>query len=326
MDKIYELLGVEKLDESKQDELKVFLDEMVDLKAKDRAKELTKEITEPVIEQAKSELVSEYEEKFAEYKDGVVTKFSNFLDKVLDEELEIPSHIQEFARKGELYEDLIEQFKVRLAIDEGILDEEARGLLREAREEITSLREEKDALIGENMELEDDAKAMASHIKLRQKCDGMTEAQRNTVMNMLEDETDFTSIEKKFDVIVENMELLSEEKKEEKKEEEDVKGDGKEEVEESDEKKEEKEEKKDDKEEKVEETACVCPECGKETSISEGKCSLNECPDCKGVKLTEKKIVKEDVDAADVEIIEEDASPFKNYMNQWQNVLKTNKF
>jgi hypothetical protein len=51
----------------------------------------------------------------------------------------IPDKVLEYARKGELYSDLIEQFKVRLGVDEGLLDEEVKALLKEAKTEIQIL-------------------------------------------------------------------------------------------------------------------------------------------------------------------------------------------
>jgi hypothetical protein len=59
--------------------------------------------------------------------------------KFLMSEMTIPDKVLEYARKGELYADLIEQFKVRLGVDEGLLDEEVKSLLKEAKTEIQNL-------------------------------------------------------------------------------------------------------------------------------------------------------------------------------------------
>ena len=51
---------------------------------------------------------------------------------------------KDYAKKGELYSDVIEQMQIRLGVDEGLLDEEIKQLLLEAKEKIQTLREEKE--------------------------------------------------------------------------------------------------------------------------------------------------------------------------------------
>ena len=98
------------------------MEEPIDVKARERADSLLGE--------EKERLVTEYETKFEDYKKDITSKFSNFVDSVLDQELTIPEKVMEYARKGELYTDLVEQFKIRIGIDEGVLDEEAKALSR----------------------------------------------------------------------------------------------------------------------------------------------------------------------------------------------------
>jgi hypothetical protein len=194
LEDILKELSVDKLDEAKQTEIKTKLTELVDVKARERADLLLKEEGQ--------KLVKEYEEKFEEYKKDITTKFSSFVDSVLDEELDIPEKIITFARKGELYSELIEQFKIRLAIDEGALNAEVRQLLTEAKEEILKLKKETNELLGEKMELEKDAKLMAANLYLRKKCDGLTEAQRDKVLNLLSDISDKEELDRKFKYVL----------------------------------------------------------------------------------------------------------------------------
>lgn len=198
--KVLEMLGVQSLDESKQTEIKDTLKTIIEAKAK----EMSKEVCDKVIAEEKKTLVEEFEAKFGTYKDDVTSKFSNFVDSILDEELVIPEKVQRYARLGELYEDLINQFKVRLAVDEGALSEEVKGMLKEAKTEIVSLRKEVNELTGSKLQLEKDAKDLATHIYLRQKADGLTESQKTTVFDLLEG-ADKATIDKKFDVIVESL-------------------------------------------------------------------------------------------------------------------------
>ena len=200
MEKILELLGAGKLDESRQEEIKEQLETLVDAKVRVKAKD----ICEKVVKEEKEEIINEMEEKFEEYKSDITSKFSNFVDSILDEEMAIPENVMEFARKGELYTDLIEQFKVRLSLDEGLLDDEVRGLLKEARDEIVVLREEVNDVTATKLDIESDAQALASNLYLRKKCDGLTESHRIRVMDIMEGITDKEEIDKKFDIVVES--------------------------------------------------------------------------------------------------------------------------
>lgn len=200
IEKILEMLGVEKIDESKQTEVKEYLETIIETKTE----ELSQNKIEESLNEEKEKLVEEFEQKFEDYKEDVTSKFSNFVDSVLEEEMVIPEKIVKYARLGELYEDLIDQFKVRLAIDEGLLDEEVRNMLGEAKGEIESLRSEVNELTGTKLQLEKDSKDLATHIYLRKKCDGLTENQKTSVMGILEGSSK-EIIDKKFDIIIESI-------------------------------------------------------------------------------------------------------------------------
>ena len=230
MDKILELLGAEKLNEDTQKEIKEKLQDIIEVKAS--------EFSEGKLQEEKNQLIEEYEEKFDEYKNDITGKFSNFVDSVLDEELTIPDKIVEYARKGELYSDLIEQFKTRLAIDEGLLDSEVKGLLKEAKDEIISLREDVDSKTAKELEYQQDAQELAAALYLRKKCDGLTESQKSRVLEILEGITDKEEIDRKFKIV---LNTVTEEEEEEKK-------DDEEEEEEEDPKKEDDEEEEEEEE------------------------------------------------------------------------------
>lgn len=198
--KVLEMLGVDKIDESKQSEITETLTTIIEAKAQEMANNKVEESL--VLE--KEKLVEEFETKFEDYKEDVTSKFSNFVDSILEEEMVIPEKIVKYARLGELYEDLIDQFKVRLAIDEGLLDSEVKGMLKEAKSEIQSLRDNVNELTGTKLQLEQDAKEMATHIFLRKKCDGLTESQKTAVMNILEGSNQ-DDIDKKFDIVLESL-------------------------------------------------------------------------------------------------------------------------
>jgi hypothetical protein len=209
MDKLLEMLNVDKLDESAQTELKDKLEGIIEVKAS--------EMSEAKLAEKKEDLIEEYENKFDEYKDDITSKFSNFVDSVLEEELSIPENILEYAHKGELYSELIEQFKVRLSIDEGLIDSEVKDLLKEAKQEILGLRDELNGTIAENLEVKKDAQDLASNLYLRKKCDGLTESQKTRVLDILEGVTDKGIIDKKFDIILESIKIDKADTKEEDK-------------------------------------------------------------------------------------------------------------
>lgn len=195
MDKLLELLGVQKLDEQEQDKIKEKLQALVEVKAQ--------ELLEDKLKEEKEKLIEEYEERFENYKEDITGKFSNFVDEILEQEIQIPEKVLEYARKGELYADLIEQFKVRLGVDEGLLDEEVKALLKEAKEEIVQLRDQLNDAISEKLEVKQDATELAAELYLHRKAKGLTENQKDHVLEMLDGVTDREDIDRKFDIIVE---------------------------------------------------------------------------------------------------------------------------
>lgn len=198
--KVLEMLGADKIDESKQAEIQEVLNTIIEAKAS----EIANGKVEASLNEEKEKLVEEFEKKFEDYKEDVTSKFSNFVDSILEEEMVIPEKIVRYARLGELYEDLIDQFKVRLAIDEGLLDGEVKSMLGEAKEEIVTLRASVNELTGQKLTLEKDARDLATHVYLRKKCDGLTESQKSSVMNIL-DGASKDEIDRKFKIVVESI-------------------------------------------------------------------------------------------------------------------------
>jgi hypothetical protein len=210
MENILKMLGIDKLDESAQTELKEKLENIIDLKVTEKVKE--KE------DQFKSTLTDEYAEKFEQYKNDITEKFSNFLDTVLDEEMQIPENIVEYARKGELYEEVIETFKAKIGIDEGVLDEEIQSVLKESKDKLQEQKDEINKLVKELMETKDDAKELAANLYIREKCEGLDLKKQEKVISLLEGVYDKEKIDKKFDII---LSTLTEEKEKDDDEDED---------------------------------------------------------------------------------------------------------
>ena len=209
MEKIYELLNIEKLDEAKQDELKIMIETLIESKVAEKVQTKLDE----GLETAKTEMIEQLEEKFENYKEDLVTKFSNFVDDILKEELVLPENIVEYARLGEQYHGLVEQFKVKLAIDEGVLDDEVKGLLKEAKDKIIELQKEKDSMIAEKLDLEVNNEKMSTKAYLMEKCEGLTDPQTKHICLVLEG-ADKEEIDKKFDILVKGSTKIEEEEEE----------------------------------------------------------------------------------------------------------------
>ena len=195
--KLLELLSIDKLDESKQTEIKEKVESIIEVKLIEKLTEKEAALKEMV--------VTEYEEKFETYKEDITEKFSNFVDEILEQELAIPDHIVEFARKGELYEDLIEQFKTRLAIDEDMIGDEVKDLLKEARDEIKSLKDQFNAKIEENLTLTVEKDKLEIQTYLMEKVKGLPLEDAEKVIAILEDESDTDVIDKKYDTLIESI-------------------------------------------------------------------------------------------------------------------------
>ena len=299
--KVLKALQADKLDESVQKDIKEQLTTLIEVKAD----EIVSEKVADAITVEKERLTEELETKFETYKEDVTSKFSNFVDSVLEEEVHIPSKVMEYAKYGELYHDLIEQFKLRLAIDEGVLNDEVKSLLKEAKEEILSLKKSVNESTKKTIELEKDAQDMAAHIYLRKKCDGLTEAKKTRVINILGDETIKESIDKKFKFIVESMDPDDDPD--------------------------------DDEDDKNENEEFECPECGKNATVKEDgdtkcpecgaemKACNDECKPKKGNKVEESKGKGHSEVKGDVKkVITEGNSPWAHQMKQWVDAVKKN--
>jgi len=274
MDKLLEMLGANKLNEEDQSQVKERLETLIEVKAQ--------ELSEGKLQEAKEQLVESYENKFEEYKEDITSKFSNFVDSVLEEEMTIPDKVLEFAKKGELYHDLIEQFKVRLSVDEGLLDEEVKGLLKEAKQEILKLRKDLDESIAKNLETVSDAQELAAELYLRRKCDGLTEGQKKRVLEMLSGIKDRDEIDRKFDIVLETYvkEEDEEEEDDDKKKMKKKDDDEEEEMDEEEDKDKEEEEDEDEEEEEEEE-------------MEEGKKGLTEDSPFKEAVKMYRKVLRE---------------------------------
>jgi hypothetical protein len=89
-----------------------------------------------------------------------------------------------------------------LGVDEGLLDEEVKSLLKAAKEGIQKLRKELDKQIALVLELQSDPQELAAEVYLFHKCEGLNKTQKKNVFTFLQGETDRDSIDRKFEIII----------------------------------------------------------------------------------------------------------------------------
>lgn len=286
LERVYEILQLDKLDESQQKDIKSKINEVVQMKAKEMANESAKK----AVDEIKEELVQDYEKKYEDYKDEITSKFSNFVDEILEQEMQIPEKVYEYARKGELYEPIMEQLKVKLGIDEGAVNEEAKNLLRESKDEITSLKDQVNELRKKKSELEEDAKEMAVNLYLRKKCEGLSEGVKNKVINLLEDVKSKEEIDRKFDLIVDSVKSSSNQNN-------------------------------------LNEVTMYCEECGEEVEVNEDEKEEKTCPECGGeLKTTNESKGKESVETPDKLQEERNQNQQTSIQEQWLEMIRSNRF
>lgn len=209
---ILDILKIENLDEDTTTKFSTALRELVESKSK----ELAGSIVEPLIEDTKKQLREEFESEFESYKDSILSQWSNFVDEQINKTFVIPEKIVEYARLGQLYSPLIEQMKVRIGIDEGSVDEEAKKLLREAQHELDAKDSRINELQSKYFETVKDAEELSSLLYIKTKCNGLSESARERVETLLKGETDVRKIDERFESITELLLKESEDNKENK--------------------------------------------------------------------------------------------------------------
>lgn len=110
-----------------------------------------------------------------EYKESLVEKVNGYLESELQNL--IPENLVEAQAKVEAYEPIVEQVK---GVFKGFgveIDSEAHEVLKEAKTEILGLQKSYDTIVAEKLTLEEKAAALLAKYTLKEKCDGLTEAQ-----------------------------------------------------------------------------------------------------------------------------------------------------
>ena len=101
-----------------------------------------------------------------------VAGYTEMIRQTEIEELQyIIQDLMKYKSKGELYEDLIDQFKIRMSVDAGLLDEEVKTLLKETSTEIKTLRAGINNMIAKNLTIKGDCQEMGAALFLFELCE-----------------------------------------------------------------------------------------------------------------------------------------------------------
>lgn len=188
-DKINELFGLAV--KEKEGEITT-LEESLS-KSEEQVETLQGEITtlkESTLEQVKEEVES--------HKEGLVDKLSSFLDEELKEL--IPDSIVEAAAKVEIYEPLVESMKSAFA-EKGIeIGSEGHEVLKEARDEIVTLRDDVNTKTVAYNELSEKSEQLLARYVLNEKCEGLTVEQKDKVCTIFKNDS-VEEINEKFDSV-----------------------------------------------------------------------------------------------------------------------------
>lgn len=150
-----------------------------------------KKIKEVTLETVKEEVES--------YKEDLVGKLDSFLESELSEL--VPDSVLEAVAKVEVYEPIVEGIKATFG-DKGIeIDSEGHNVLKEAKTEIESLREDVNKVTADKIALEQKSEELLAKYVLKEKCEGLTLEQSEKVQNVFKGDS-VETIEEKFDSVM----------------------------------------------------------------------------------------------------------------------------
>jgi hypothetical protein len=203
---IFDLVTEDKVQIS--DEGKQIIEEAVFVITKEKdaqIKNLTKEgkAKDSVLKEAKASILSlrnkkgkEIQKLMEEFEKDTMTKIDNFLDYTIDKKL-LPDNIAEAVATVEVVSPLLEGIKSTFA-DKGIeLDTKGHGLLKEAQNEISSLKSKLNEKQESLFKTEEAGNKLLAEVQLNRLTNGMTESQKNK-MKVLFEGSSYDEINERF--------------------------------------------------------------------------------------------------------------------------------
>jgi predicted metal-dependent hydrolase len=113
--------------------------------------------------------VEQMENDYNEFKDRLSDATAKYVDEILSEDLEISENI----RKRNIFDNLIQQFKIRISYEECLMDEEALSLLKEAKGTILNLRSNIAKAKTSTAMVKDDIRLMSKQLYINNRLDEM---------------------------------------------------------------------------------------------------------------------------------------------------------
>jgi hypothetical protein len=143
-----------------------------------------KEAIEEKTEKTLRVLAEKYEADITEYKGFITEKVDSYLELKM-KELVPDTHIEAVAKVAVL-EPIVEGFKKVMAENYIKFDEESFGLLKDARSEIISLRNQLSESVNECMDMNKKLHLTERSVTISEVCEGLTESQRERAAKLLE--------------------------------------------------------------------------------------------------------------------------------------------
>jgi regulator of replication initiation timing len=167
-----------------------------------------KEKLEVQVKEMSTKLTEAKEKELSTFKEEIVEK----LDKYLALELgkKIPETYVESVAQVSVLQPIVEGFKKTFEDNFVKLDSENLGLIRDAKEEIVSVREDHAKIVNENMTLNSELKSLKRSLKISEVCEGLTDTQSERAVKLLES-YDTEELEERYesikDLIIEGFEV-----------------------------------------------------------------------------------------------------------------------
>ena len=86
------------------------------------------------------EHIKQLEENFIEAQDRIEDRCERLITEFFSESLDLPREIKKYAKIGMRYENFIDRFKTKIALDDCVISGEAKELLQISKAEILKLR------------------------------------------------------------------------------------------------------------------------------------------------------------------------------------------
>jgi len=131
--------------------------------------------------------VEKLDEDYHEFKDKLEDKMQALVNDVFEQDIGLEKDIKRWAAIGQRYESWIERFKMRIAVDDCVISNEAADLLKMAKHEILDLRKKINRQKRENSIIKKDIKEMERQIYAHEKIQSLeTNAQKRKAKKLCE--------------------------------------------------------------------------------------------------------------------------------------------